>query len=419
MANLGKKNDIFVIRFRYQGVEYKKSLKTRSLSDAQAAKNIVEQTIHRLMIGLITIPEELDTGDFIVSGGTLREPIPKARQRQSIITTETLIREYLTSQQDLLSATYLYSQKVHLRHLVKHLGELAKKPCGKITFRDLDAYLKKRLSERHPHTAERERITIRQFFHWLATQGYLKESPALKLLPIKGGMDQPPFRTISEIELIQQRGGLTEEEGFDLWNCLYLKPEEIAQLLVLVKSQADWSCGYLLHAIPAYTGMRRGEVIRLKWIDVDLSQEFLYARSRKQSRRKTETVRRIDLHPELKEIFTTWKKLRPSGQYVISDPESLQPLTGYEANRQFWLPMRGSTWCLHRRRNLFKIGFHTYRHSFASNLAGAGVDQRVIDEWMGHQTDAMRKRYRHLFPQQRQSAIRAFSLSRDKEIQPA
>ena len=35
------------------------------------------------------------------------------------------------------------------------------------------------------------------------------------------------------------------------------------------------------------------------------------------------------------------------------------------------------------------IGFHTFRHSFASNLAVAGVDQRVIDRWMGHTTESM------------------------------
>jgi hypothetical protein len=29
----------------------------------------------------------------------------------------------------------------------------------------------------------------------------------------------------------------------------------------------------------------------------------------------------------------------------------------------------------------------------------------MIDEWMGHQTDEMRKRYRHLFPEQQQKAI--------------
>ncbi len=36
----------------------------------------------------------------------------------------------------------------------------------------------------------------------------------------------------------------------------------------------------------------------------------------------------------------------------------------------------------------------------------------MIDEWMGHQTEAMRKRYRHLFPKDRRSAIESFSLTR-------
>jgi integrase len=51
-------------------------------------------------------------------------------------------------------------------------------------------------------------------------------------------------------------------------------------------------------------------------------------------------------------------------------------------------------------------GYHVLRHSFASNLAAAGIDQRIIDEFMGHQTEVMRLRYRHLFPEQRQQAIK-------------
>jgi hypothetical protein len=35
----------------------------------------------------------------------------------------------------------------------------------------------------------------------------------------------------------------------------------------------------------------------------------------------------------------------------------------------------------------------------------------VIDEFMGHQTEAMRKRYRHLFSKDRRSAIESFSLA--------
>jgi integrase len=50
-------------------------------------------------------------------------------------------------------------------------------------------------------------------------------------------------------------------------------------------------------------------------------------------------------------------------------------------------------------------GCHVLRHSFASNCAQKGADQRIIDAWMGHQTEAMRRRYSHLFPDQQQAAI--------------
>src|SRR5439155_9105442 len=86
-------------------------------------------------------------------------------------------------------------------------------------------------------------------------------------------------------------------------------------------------------------------------------------------------------------------------------------LTPKKANSWFWQPLRGTPWCLNSRKNLFKVGYHTYRHSFASNLAARGVDQRIIDEWLGHMTAGMRRRYRHLFPTDRRSAIECFSLA--------
>ena len=48
---------------------------------------------------------------------------------------------------------------------------------------------------------------------------------------------------------------------------------------------------------------------------------------------------------------------------------------------------------------------NVFRHSFASCLAANGYSQSLIDEWMGHQTAAMRRRYRHLFPDERKRAL--------------
>jgi integrase len=244
-----------------------------------------------------------------------------------------------------------------------------------------------------------------QFYKWVVRQGYLCASPAAALTPIKGGVDRPAFRTIAEIERTIKRGGLTDDEVLELWECLYLSPQEIAKLLIVVRANAAEDLSYLLHAIPAYTGIRRGEMLRLRWLDVDLDEDCITARSRKQSRTKTETVRRIDLHPELKKDLVALRSKRLKGQYVVCDARALEPLSNDRANRCFWQPLNGTEWCLSKKRHWYKIGFHSYRHSFASNLAALGVDQRVIDEWMGHQTEAMRKRYRHLFPKTRKSAI--------------
>jgi site-specific recombinase XerD len=51
-------------------------------------------------------------------------------------------------------------------------------------------------------------------------------------------------------------------------------------------------------------------------------------------------------------------------------------------------------------------GWHVLRHSCCSALAAKGVDQRIIDEIMGHQTEEMRRRYRHLLPSLKQDAVR-------------
>ena len=52
-------------------------------------------------------------------------------------------------------------------------------------------------------------------------------------------------------------------------------------------------------------------------------------------------------------------------------------------------------------------GWHIARHSFASNCAAKGIDQRLIDRWLGHTTDEMHRRYQHLIPNHEQEAIGA------------
>src|SRR5437016_5458060 len=100
MANLGQKDGVFHVRFRFRSKEFKKSLKIRDETAALAAKNLVELTVHGVLTGQITVPDGIDTGDFIVSGGTLSEPIRRLEPIPTCVfpSTAQLIDEYKESQ---------------------------------------------------------------------------------------------------------------------------------------------------------------------------------------------------------------------------------------------------------------------------------------------------------------------------------
>jgi integrase len=411
MANLGNKNGVYLARFRYQGKEYKKSLKTTDRKAAEGAMHRVRDVLHRLTIGTLTVPEGADTGDFILSGGTSTAPPPKEVPAR-IPSLDEAVQEY---QENLghLAESNRATVRGHLRTLREKLGSKTSDPIDLIEPRHLDAYIQVRLRERSPTTVCKERSSVVQFFDWAVRSGYLTASPAATLPKVKPAGDLLPFRTYQELESVIRRGGLSAREVLALWDCLFLTPAEIADVLVTVRERARNDVSLFLHAIPAYTGMRRGEVLRLRWTDIEFEQGFIVARSKKQSRQAMETRRRIDLHSELKALLLDWQQKRPTGQLVVCDPGSHVELTSRETSGRFYQPLRGTKWCLSSRRDWFKIGFHTYRHSFASNLAAHGVDQRVIDEFMGHQTEAIRKRYRHLFPTSRRLAVESFSLKKE------
>jgi integrase len=380
MTSLRVRGDTYHAIFRVEGRQYERSLKTNDRRDAEFVVHGIERMLHRLRTGQEKIPPGFDPGDYVIGGGRL----PSAGARPRVPTVGKAKDLYLAAQQNRISDSHLGLQRTHLTQFCQFLGAIDPLRCDRVSSKKVDAFLQQRLRERDPVTVRHVRNTLLRFFQWAVSQGYVEKSPVATLEPIRAGRDMPPFRTIAEIEAIIERGGLDDDGTRELWKCLYLSPREIAELLQTVRQNACYDASFMLHCIPAYTGMRRGEVLRLRWTDVDFGQGYITARSRKQSRTKRETARRIDLHQGLRRELEKWREQRPKAQDVMCDAETLEPLGKDKANRCFWQPMRGTEWCLESNKNWFKVGFHTYRHSFASNLAAAGVDQRIIDEFMGH-----------------------------------
>jgi integrase len=217
-----------------------------------------------------------------------------------------------------------------------------------------------------------------------------------------------PFHTWAQIEAAIKKGGLTEIEIGELWDSLFLGEKEVQELLAWVKENAEHPFVYVMFAFTAFTGARRSEVIRSQVRDFQPENGLVLIREKKRRHDVSISFRRVQLHAQLKEIMAEWFDNHPGGTYTICTPPNFQrskkksdfpqPLTESQAHDHFKRALANSKWKVVR-------GFHVLRHSFASICAMKGIHQSIIDSWLGHQTEAMRDRYRHLFPEETRRAM--------------
>jgi hypothetical protein len=66
MPSLSLRNGRCHTYFRYRNEQYERSLQTSSHGHAQAAINCVTATLHCLRMGQLSVPDNVDVGDFVV-----------------------------------------------------------------------------------------------------------------------------------------------------------------------------------------------------------------------------------------------------------------------------------------------------------------------------------------------------------------
>jgi integrase len=302
--------------------------------------------------------------------------------------------EYLEYARPRRAPSSLTVEQIHLRHFERFLGERARLPISNLTTADVERYLTERRRKVTGTTANKELQTLRQLLDFARKRGDIEHNPTYEATRFKGAGRPHRFLTKAEIDGELQRGGLSEEELKALRRFRYLNKEEIVGLLDLAQERTPWL--YPILATMAFTGVRRGEAVALEWGEVDFEGGRIWVRSRKQSRKQEFTARDIGLHDKLRDVLLRHREHGPKGRYVFRGRDG-GPLTPYELHEAFKKLIRGSDY--------EGIGLHCLRHSFASNLAAQGVDGRLIDHYMGHQTEAMRHRYQHLFPEKKSEGI--------------
>jgi len=177
----------------------------------------------------------------------------------------------------------------------------------------------------------------------------------------------------------------------------YLKEDEIDRLL-------DECFPYIKNIVECAlnTGMRRGEILSLKWNQV--RNGFIYLKET-----KTSNPRQIPINDTLDEMFKRINsEQNPSKKVVGLDGK---PVKGFKSDYVFCRngkPYKYITNTFNagvKRAGITDFKFHDLRHTFASQLLMKGGTLKDVQELLGHKTMTMTLRYAHLSQEHKRKAV--------------
>ena len=186
---------------------------------------------------------------------------------------------------------------------------------------------------------------------------------------------------------------------------------------------ASWSSEPRLIRFAALTGLRLGELLALREVDVDLGEGCLLvvwaARKGVEGRTKTRKRRRVYLceaaRQGLREQLVA-RRPTPMG-LVFPSPRSDQVWNSDNFRADVFakaVERAAETTEAGRREEFARLNFHDLRHTFASLMIAAGANPLQIAEALGHSDKTGRpdpslvwKRYGHLYPGSTREAAEA------------
>jgi integrase len=178
----------------------------------------------------------------------------------------------------------------------------------------------------------------------------------------------------------------------------FLTDEERAELLKACAASA-WKPLETVVLLALSTGARRGEIINLKWTDVDLKAQRALVRDSKNG-----DPRQLPLVGRSLELLRTMKLQNSArSEYVFPQPSGFP--APYENFDTHWYAALDSA-------GIGDLRFHDLRHTTASYLAQQGASLLEIADTLGHRTMAMVKRYSHLAQSHKVTAIEKMAKER-------
>jgi integrase len=220
---------------------------------------------------------------------------------------------------------------------------------------EIERWQADRLAEVSGSTTNKELMRLKHLLNRAVAWGYLKDSPARSVKKAK----EAPGRV------------------------RYLAPQEREALL---SGAGPRLRPYIVGGLQ--TGARRGELLGLRWVDVDMK-----ARTVTLARTKNGDARTVPMTDTSRALLLTLPRPLDAQANVLPQWEPAHFTVAFGR--------------LVRSLGIKNLTFHDLRHDAASTLTMAGVPQRTVMAILGHRDPRMTLRYQHLSPEHLRDAARA------------
>lgn len=296
------------------------------------------------------------------------------------------LRVFLDDRYEPWAQTHLKSAGFQLARIRSDFAEWLDKPMSAITIELLeDTRAKWKKLGLASRTVNRDLQRLQAVLSRAVETKILVHSPFAGFKPMK--VDRKGrVRFLSADEETRLRSALTTREGrlrtardrFNAWRTARgLKPLPPRQGAYLDRLQP-------MVLLAQNTGLRRGELLALRWSGVDLLARVLTVTG---TSAKSGNTRHIPLNAEAVVVLETWRALRKGDGLLF----------GHKDGRRMKRTSRG--WKrVKKDAQITNFRFHDLRHHFASRMVQSGVDLNTVRELLGHADIEMVMIYAHLAP---------------------
>jgi len=234
----------------------------------------------------------------------------------------------------------------------------------------IERFRKSKLHEgRTKSTCNRYLQLMKRMFNLAIEEGYTEENPVRKV------------KLFSEKDNLKERI-LTEAEEEKL---LEVCSETLRPIILVALN----------------TGMRRAEILNLKWNHIDF--EAMKIRVEKT---KSGKVRFIPINSILFYVLQRLRAEKGQSPFVFLNPKTGKP----------YLDMKTGFKGTCRRAGISNLRFHDLRHTFASRLVERGVDIETVKELLGHHSITVTQRYTHSSDERKRAAVEQLSRKIEQKI---